>query len=97
MAKSKTKYVQYLIAFNDPIPWTSLNDFERDLAIFFSSYGVEAELQSLMEGYAGTRVITLTRLEVLDPNQQMTAPSEIRPMKDQFKNLKAPTGRKVKK
>lgn len=86
-----------MIAFNDPIPWTSLNDFERDFAIFFSAYGVEAEVQSLMEGYSGNRVITLTKLEVLDPQQQMTAPNEVKPMKDQFKNLKLPTGKKVRK
>ena len=97
MARKKTRYVQYLIAFNDPIPWASLNDFERDFAIFFSSYGVEAEVQSLMDGYAGQRVITLTKLEVIDPRGMMTQ-SDIKPLKDQFKSAlkNMPTGRRKK-
>lgn len=97
MAKSKKRFVEYLFEFVEPIPWQSMYEFERDLGDFFMAHGVEAEVSGLMEGYAGRRIVTLTKTEVIDPKQLMTTPAEIKSMKDQFKNLKMPSGKKVKK
>ena len=95
MAHLKKRFVEYMFEFVDPIPWPNLYDFERDLANFFSAYGVEAEVSSLMEGYVGRRIVTLTKVEVIDPKGMMTQ-SDIKPMKDQFKSVlkNIPTGKK---
>lgn len=96
MAK-KRAIAEYMFEFIDPIPWGSAWEFERDLADFFSAHGVEAEIVSVIEGYTGPKIIALTRSELLDPKQLMTQPSEVKKTKDQFKSLKMPTGKKVKK
>ena len=97
MAKNKRIIVEYLFEFVDPTPWSHLSDFERDLAIFFSSYQVEAEISGLLEGYAGRRIVSLTRMPMLDPKGRMSQ-TEMRPIKDQFKNVvkNMPTGRRKK-
>ena len=97
MAKNKRTVVEYLLEFIDPIPWRNLSDFERDFAIFFNEHGVEAEISGLYADSSGRKIITLTRKEMIDPKQMMTQPTEIKKMKDQFKNLKNPTGKKVGK
>ena len=97
MANRKRAIAEYLFEFIDPVPWRSSFEFERDLADFFGANGVEAEIVSLVEGYSGPKIISLTRSELLDPKQMMTQPVEVKKMKDQFKNLKTPTGKKVKK
>ena len=100
MAKNKRIIVEYLFEFVDPTPWSHLSDFERDLAIFFSSYQVEAEISGLLEGYAGRRIVSLTRMPVLDPKNLMNASDKtpMRSVKDQFKSVvkNMPTGRRKK-
>ena len=98
MAKSKRRFIEYMFEFVSPVPWASTNEFERDLAIFFSNYGAEAEVSSLLEGYNGRKIITLTRKETIDPKGLM-GDSQSTQVKDAFKKVEKqiPTGKKVKK
>jgi len=55
--------VEYLFMFESDSPWRNVYDFERDLGTFFSERGINAETNSMFEGFAGKKIIWLSRKE----------------------------------
>ena len=79
--------------FNPLRAWSHIDDFEKDLADFFSAYGFEAQILKTIGGYEGKRVLYITKVEGI-PKDQISPPKGIQErLKVVAKELKLKKGK----
>jgi hypothetical protein len=84
----KFAFLEYLFLFNPADSWTSLSDFEHDLADFFSAHGLDAEILKTVEGQIGKRILLIKKAEELVPTVIEKKPSDaksVKPLFDKFR------------
>ena len=84
-------FLEYVFMFDPLRAWGHIDDFEKDLADFFSSYGFEAQILKTIGGYEGKRVLYITKVEGFDIKGQISPPQKgIQKLESIAKELKPP-------
>lgn len=64
--------LEYAFMFDPKQTWSHIDDFEDDLAAFFKTKGLEAQIISPINGYKGRRILFITpdptTLPTIDPS-----------------------------
>ena len=56
--------LEYMFMFNPSQTWSHLYEFEKSMAEFFNSKGLEAEIVKTVEGSPGRRMLIISKKEV---------------------------------
>lgn len=71
-------FLDYTFLFDATDTWQHLNQFENDLADFFSSMGFKADIVKSMQGQPGKRILFIQKVEKIKgmPEKQPLPPGK---------------------
>lgn len=82
-------FLEYVFMFETDAGWAHLDLFERDLAKFFESKNMEAEIVRTPGGYNGRRILLIKKKDMISP---LVTPKKslknTKTPKEQFKAIK---------
>ena len=81
-------FLEYVFVFEPNVGWSHLDQFEKDMAKFFSEKDLEAQVIKSPGGYIGRRMLFIYKKEVLGtPKLPKNLSKGNMSMKSQFKKL----------
>lgn len=78
-------FLDYTFLFNPVETWQHLSQFESDLADFFATLGLEAEIVKSVNGQPGKRLLLIQRVK---SKVNEITPTPMRSPKEQLKDLR---------
>lgn len=81
-------FLEYAFMFNPNETWTHLHQFESDLADYFKTLGLEAEIVNSANGQPGKRIMLLKKIEMVGSVPVSGTKATTQPVKKQMDKLR---------